>query len=56
MTTPTATAPTRFTLRTSPPDVPDVETTLTLGEWHRFRDVPDDVLVVRSHEPDLVAA
>jgi hypothetical protein len=55
MTTP-STARTRFTLLTSPPDLSGPEMTLTLAEWHRYRDVPDDVLIVQSHEPSPVAA
>jgi len=47
---------TRFTLLTSPPDPAAIEMTLTLAEWHRYRDVPDGVLVVQRHEPGPLAA
>jgi hypothetical protein len=30
--------------------------TLTLAEWHRYRDVPDDVRIVQPHEPAPLAA
>jgi hypothetical protein len=51
-----STTRTRFTLLTSPPDPSGVEMTLTLAEWHRYRDVPDDVLIVVPHEPAPLAA
>jgi hypothetical protein len=47
---------TRFTLLTSPPDPAGIEMTLTMAEWHRFRDGPDDVIVVQRHEPAPLAA
>ena len=56
MTAAAPTTRTRFTLLTSPPDPAGIEMTLTMAEWHRYRDVPDDVLVVQRHEPAPLAA
>jgi hypothetical protein len=56
MTTTTTFQRPKFTLTAPLHDEPQAETTLTLGEWHRFRDPQDDVVVVVPHEPMLLVA
>jgi hypothetical protein len=37
-------------------DLQDLQMTLTLAEWHRYRDSVDDTWIVVPHQPPLPAA
>lgn len=52
----TATTTTRPLRTVTAITLDDLEMTLTMQEWHRLRDVPDDVRIVVPHEAPLVAA
>jgi hypothetical protein len=53
-------APTRLTDRPlwalTAVDLQDLEMTLTLAQWHRYRDAVDDTRIVVPHQPQLLAA
>lgn len=53
--TPTLTNP-RWSRAATSVDLEGPEMTLTLAEWHFYRDAADDACVVVPHEPQLQSA